>query len=153
MGLQPSLLVVEDDTLHRIIFAKVAQKLGFRVHLVTGAEEAIAALQARDCTCILLDLMLGSGSGEEVLRAVAGLAVKPSVILISGAAQELVQDTVAFWTQSGIALLGPLRKPANVLEIRAMLEQVLGASTKADESAPVEPSASRPLRKAVEFEI
>jgi DNA-binding response OmpR family regulator len=139
MGHEPSLLVVEDETLHRIIFAKAAQKLGFRVQLAKDPAEAIAALQARDCTCILLDLMLGSGSGEEVLCVVADLAVKPSVILISGATEEVVRDTVAFWGQNGVTLLGPLRKPANMLEISALLEQVLDAAA--------------PVPEAVDFEI
>ena len=144
MGQQPNLLIVEDDTLHRIIYAKIAQKIGFRVFLAMSADEAIAAIGARDHACVLLDLMLGRGSGEDVLRAMAVASIKPDVILVSGAEEEVIADTVAFWARNGIQLRGPLRKPANVLELRALLESVMSA--RGENSADVSSLQQAPAR-------
>lgn len=132
---QSNLLIVEDDTLHRIIYAKIAQKVGFRVYLAMSSEEAIAAIGARDYACVMLDLMLGKGSGEDVLRAMALASIKPSVILVSGAIEEVIADTVAFWARNGIQLLGPLRKPADVVELKALLETIMSTRVENSEEA------------------
>ena len=91
----PSVVVVEDD---RAIAAYLADNLaadGFAVTSARGAGEALRAIEVRGPDLLLLDLVLGDGSGLAVLdrvRAADGLAsrIDPAlpVIVLSGRASE-----------------------------------------------------------------
>jgi len=91
----PSVLVVEDD---QAIAAYLADNLvadGFAVFVARGAAEALRAIEVRSPDLVLLDLVLGDGSGLAVLdrvRAADGLGsrIDPAlpVVVLSGRASE-----------------------------------------------------------------
>src|SRR5687768_1961306 len=94
-GTAPSILVVEDD---RALASYLVDNLsadGFRVAAARGAGEALRAIDVRGPDLVVLDLVLGDGSGLSVLdriRAADGLGsrIDPAlpVIVLSGRATE-----------------------------------------------------------------
>ena len=91
MGVKHSLLIVEDDEATRAFLADNLAADGFGVACATGAAEAIRAIEVRNPSLVLLDLLLDDGSGLDVLdrvRAADGIAsrIDPDVpvIVITG---------------------------------------------------------------------
>jgi DNA-binding response OmpR family regulator len=91
----PSVVVVEDDPAVAAYLTDNLAADGFSVACARGAAEALRAIEVRRPDLVLLDLMLGDGSGLAVLdrvRAADGLAsrIDPAlaVIVLSGRASE-----------------------------------------------------------------
>lgn len=90
----PSVVVVEDDQAIATYLADNLAADGFAVTVARGADEALRAIEVRVPDLLLLDLVLGDGSGLAVLDRVRadGLAsrVDPAlpVIVLSGRASE-----------------------------------------------------------------
>ena len=118
------LLLVDDDKIHRVIYSSIAAKLEFQVDPVASPAEAEAALRARDYDCIILDLMLGEESGRDVLDTVRMLERKPPVVLVTGAPEKVVDEVFRYGRDFGIQMLGPVRKPVNVVVVRTILRSV-----------------------------
>lgn len=70
----PLLLIVEDDFSTRYILAKVLQEQGWNIAAVPTVAEAMPFLD-KEPACIVVDLKLSDGTGEELLRRIrdAGL--------------------------------------------------------------------------------
>ena len=86
-----SVLVVEDDEATRAFLADNLTADGFKVAVASGAGEGVRAIEVRSPSLVLLDLMLGDGSGLELLdrvRSADGLAsrIDPEipVVVLSG---------------------------------------------------------------------
>ena len=86
-----SVLVIEDDDATRSFLADNLAADGFKVATASGAGEGLRAIEVRGPSLVILDLMLGDGSGLELLdrvRSADGLAsrIDPQlpVIVISG---------------------------------------------------------------------
>jgi DNA-binding response OmpR family regulator len=92
---QPLILVVEDDEATRAFLADNLAADGFRVVAASGAGEGLRAIEVRQPSLVLLDLVLEDGSGLALLdrvRASDGLAsrIDPElpVIVLTGRAGE-----------------------------------------------------------------
>ncbi len=119
------LLVAEDDVGIRALIGRVLRPLGHQIDFAADSTETIERLAAVDYDAILLDLMMPSGSGFEVLawmhRAKPGMA-KRSVIVVTAMGER------------GLANLTPervfsvLRKPFDISELVVRLNQCLAAS-------------------------
>ena len=118
------LLLVDDDKIHRVIYSSIASKLEFRVDPVASPAEADAALHAQPYDCVILDLMLGEESGRDVLDTIRTLARKPPVVLVTGAPEKIVEEVFRYGRDFGIQMLGPVRKPVNVVVVRTILRSV-----------------------------
>jgi DNA-binding response OmpR family regulator len=91
-----SLLLVEDDEHTRAFLADNLTADGFRVATASEAGEALRAIEVRRPDLVLLDLMLGGGSGLDVLDRVRGAdgpaaRIDPDlpVIVLSGRTAEV----------------------------------------------------------------
>jgi DNA-binding response OmpR family regulator len=91
----PSLLLIEDDESTRSFLADNLTADGFKVATATAAGEGVRAIEVRKPDLVLLDLVLGDGSGLAVLdrvRSADGLAsrIDPAlpVLVLSGRADE-----------------------------------------------------------------
>ena len=118
------LLLVDDDKIHRVIYSSIASKLEFRVDPVASPAEAEAALGAQPYDCVILDLMLGEESGRDVLDTIRTLERKPPVVLVTGAPEKVVEEVFRYGRDFGIQMLGPVRKPVNVVVVRTILRSV-----------------------------
>ncbi len=72
MSERPSLLVVEDDERTRAFLAENLAADGFKVATASGAGEGLRAMEVRNPSLVVLDLLLEDGHGLEVLDRVRG---------------------------------------------------------------------------------
>jgi DNA-binding response OmpR family regulator len=117
-------LIVDDDKMHRAIYASIANKMNFTVYDAPSPAEAHSALRTIDFDIVILDLMLGEDSGVNVLALMSSLPYRPRVLLVTGAGDEVIEETFAVGRQLGLEMFGPVRKPVNVALIRTMLRSM-----------------------------
>jgi two-component system OmpR family response regulator len=130
------LLIVDDDRIHRAIYSSIANKMNFAVELASSPAEAFQVLRAGRFDIVILDLMLGEDSGADVLALMSSLAQKPRVLLVTGASDEVIEQTFSVGRQLGLELFGPVRKPVNVALIRTVLHSMeIAARAEAAEPA------------------
>jgi CheY-like chemotaxis protein len=110
-----NLFVVEDDSdLRELIEMSLGES--HRVHAFTCGEHALEALgcPASGAPDVLLcDLGLPGMPGEDVVQALAGLPIRPRVVLMSGDPQRLAQ---ARWLAHEV-----IRKPFSIRDLSAIL--------------------------------
>ncbi len=86
-GARPQILVVDDEEDVRDMIAEYLQDEGFRVHEAADGDGALAALSQNQVDLVLLDVMLPSRDGFDVLSAIRRSSEVP-VILVTGRGQE-----------------------------------------------------------------
>lgn len=64
----PSILIADDCTAVALIMAKYAREAGFQVALARDGAEALQVLSQKPIDCILLDLMMPTMTGIELLQ-------------------------------------------------------------------------------------
>lgn len=130
------LLIVDDDKIHRAIYSSIANKMNFVVDLAPSPADAFKALRANRFDIVVLDLMLGEDSGADVLALMSSLPLKPRVLLVTGASDDVIEETFSVGRQLGLELFGPVRKPVNVALIRTVLRSMeIAAPAEAVEPA------------------
>src|SRR4051812_31931135 len=81
-----SLLVIDDDPVHRVVIGKVAEKTGYRLTTADSIEDARAKIENQKFDCISLDLTLGGENGALLIATIAQHNPQALLIVISGAA-------------------------------------------------------------------
>ena len=123
-GRGPRLLVVEDDTLHRMMICRVAANAGCVPAGASTYEEAAKLLQKGVFDCITLDLSLGARDGDEVLRHLAAISSNTNVIIVSGCDDSRRQDSVALAKSLGLNVRESIAKPVDLVVLRYWLERL-----------------------------
>ena len=82
--IQPSILLVDDDSVILTVFSWRLRAEHFSVTAVSSGSEAISALQAAQYDIVITDLIMEGIDGFEVLTAVKTIAPPTPVIIISG---------------------------------------------------------------------
>src|ERR1700676_2570688 len=80
------LLVVDDDTVHRMVICRIARQAGFEVDEAASYEAARQMLGLSVYGCVTLDLSLGERGGIDVLQYMAEIGYASPVMVCSGAA-------------------------------------------------------------------
>jgi CheY-like chemotaxis protein len=117
----PTILVVEDEVLIRLVIAEYLRECGYRVHEAVHAEEAMAILQAPD---VLIDVvfsdveMPGNMDGFGLARWVR--ANKPGVQVILTSGVERSADIAATLCEAGPLLSKPYPSQDVVDRIRQL---------------------------------
>ncbi|MGZ2402866.1 response regulator transcription factor [Rhizobium ruizarguesonis] len=78
------LLIIEDDLTQGKAIYKILKARGFAVDVVTTRADAEDILRSTPFACIVLDLMLADGSGEDVLLSIRERSDPTPVIILSG---------------------------------------------------------------------
>lgn len=122
-----TILIVDDDKLQRIVYARLLDKLGYRTNVKESGEAAIDFLKTNPHDLLLLDMKLGSGiDGTETFCRSLQINPGQRAILMSGLADT---DRVQIALEMGV---GPfLRKPitleALAKAVRAELDRPLAS--------------------------
>jgi DNA-binding response OmpR family regulator len=115
-----SLLVIDDDSVHRMVIGKVGEKAGYVLTTANSIDDAAKKLQERKFDCISLDLSLGGESGAQVLGVIAQTNSQALLIVISGAAPEVRKETLER-AQSLSINVAEAPKPVDLIALRARL--------------------------------
>lgn len=111
-------LVVDDDVPVRGLVRAVLQREPFEVEEAQSGHEAIARLQEKRYDVVVLDIMMGDGSGHEVLEAVAHQRPNVKCVVVISATSAANLDKVP-----SLNVHAKLRKP---FDINDLLEAVRG---------------------------
>jgi CheY-like chemotaxis protein len=115
-----SLLVIDDDAVHRMVLGKVGEKAGYVLTTANSIDDAAKKLQERKFDCISLDLSLGGENGAQVLNVIAQTNSQALVIVISGAAPEVRKETLARAQSLSINVV-EAPKPVDLIALRGQL--------------------------------
>src|SRR5262245_48297722 len=89
-----SLLVIDDDSVHRMVIGKVGEKAGYKLAMASSLEDAKAKIEQQKFDCISLDLSLGGENGAQVLGTISQFNKDALLIVISGAAAQVREETL-----------------------------------------------------------
>ena len=118
MSPNKSVLVVDDDTAIRGVMRTILRREGFEVEDVASGNDAIALLNDKPYDAVVLEVMMGDGSGHDVLDALA--AMRPAVrcvVVVSAASPADIEKV----DESNVR--AKLRKP---FDITALVEAIRG---------------------------
>ncbi len=122
-----SLLVIDDDPVHRMVIGKVGQKAGYVLTTAGSVEDAVAKLAQQKFDCISLDLSLGGQSGLLLLDSIAQNNKDALLIVISGAAAEVREATLASAHDLNLNVI-EAPKPVDLIGLRSRLDERTAAS-------------------------
>jgi two-component system chemotaxis response regulator CheY len=121
---QPRLLVIEDDTLHRMMICHVAASAGYAPAGAATYDEAVRLLHEAPFDCITLDLSLGAHHGNEVLRHLADIGCNAHVIVVSGCDDAARQDSIKAARSLHLNVWDSIPKPVDLVVLRYWLERL-----------------------------
>ena len=135
--LAPTLLVVDDELVQRLIVSRMAEKIGYAASSVATLEEAAGLLQKRDVDVVVLDLSLRDRDGIEWLRDIARFGRNPVLIFISGFDGRVRETAARLAMALGLRVAGTLAKPVRYDALLAMINGAPGNSDRTVKHRPV----------------
>jgi len=117
--MSPQILVVEDEETVRQFLGLGLSRLGHRPVLTADSREALAAFEKETFDVVLTDLGLPGVSGEEVARQVTKRSPNMPVILLTGWADQIVEERGSL---EGVKCI--LGKPVTLDTLNATLASV-----------------------------
>lgn len=130
----PSVLVVEDNELNRILATDVLELAGHEVRSVTTGGDVLPAVGATRPDIVLLDIGLPDMSGEDVLRSIRADADLSSMIMVACTADAMSGDRERLLD---LGFDGYLAKPIDVATLSASL---VGLWSGGGDAISVDPS-------------
>jgi DNA-binding response OmpR family regulator len=120
-GAKPRLLVVEDDTLHRMMICRAAAVAGYAPAGAATYDEAAKLLRQTPFDCITLDLTLGVRTGADVLYHLSDIGSAAHIIIVSGRDDETCEQNVDLAKSLNLNILGSMQKPIDPAELQSWL--------------------------------
>lgn len=114
-------LVVDDEPVVCSAARRVLEAAGLRVATVGGGAEALAHPAAESCRVVVCDLVLGDGSGIDVIRALRRRRPDLPQVLITGYATPK-QESLALEAGAAFFLAKPFEESELVRVVRSALE-------------------------------
>ena len=115
-----SLLVIDDDPVHRMVIGKVGEKANYVLTTAASVEDATIKLQEHKFDCISLDLSLGGENGAQVLGTIAQYNKQALVIIVSGASAKVREETLRLAQLLNIKVM-EAPKPVDLISLRGKL--------------------------------
>ena len=107
-----SVLIVDDDPAIRGLVALLLRRHFFDIEEASNGVEAIDRIRARRYDAIVLDLMMGPGSGFEVLDELQGLRPQDRCVVVLSATSERNLRAA-----DGPNVCARIRKPFDITEL------------------------------------
>jgi CheY-like chemotaxis protein len=120
VSLNKSVLIVDDDTSIRTMVRTVLHREGFEVTDVASGNDAIALLNEKPYDAVVLDVMMGDGSGHDVLEALASMRPAAKCVVVVSAASPASIEKV---DESNVR--AKLRKPFDIAALVEAIRQCL----------------------------
>jgi NtrC-family two-component system response regulator AlgB len=115
-------LVVDDDASIRTMVRAVLQHDGYEVEEVENGNQAVARIREKLYDAVVLDIMMGNGSGQDVLQTLAVERPNQKCVVVISATSAAVSHSVKP-SQPNIDKIEvanvkiKLRKPFNISEL------------------------------------
>ena len=116
------ILVVDDDLAHAEVIQTVLQRSGYTVEIADHFQAAVDRVRARDFAIVITDLMLGDGSGLDLLRDINQRTPEVGVFVMTGYAS--AETAVTAMEEGAVSYI---IKPIDARELRARVERQLAA--------------------------
>ena len=126
LPLPQTILVVDDDLAIRGMVRSVLVREGFEVEVAGTGNDAVALLDANYYDAVVLDIMMGQGSGQDVLDLLEERrpGVKCVVVISSASSVKLAQF-------NGPNVAVKLRKPFDIQELVDAVRRCISAPSGA----------------------
>jgi two-component system, response regulator RegA len=136
----PVLLLVDDDELYCRVLGEALEKRGYEVHTACDPDAALQLARTHEPEYAVVDLRIGTESGLELVRRLAGLDANTRIVMLTGYA------SVATAVEAiKLGAVHYLSKPASTDEVIAALQRTEG-------DAGVSPAENPPSVKRLEWE-
>lgn len=120
-----TLLVVDDEPEICAFIGDVAEEMGFDVAVATDADQFWSAYFAVSPDVIVLDLKMPEVDGIELLRVLGHEGCGAHILLASGTDSRILDSARRLGATHGLKMLGVLRKPIAVADLKDMLARTL----------------------------
>lgn len=112
-------LIVDDDAVSRLILCHMLGSTGWSVEQAEDVPEAIAMVTETAYDLVISDFHLPSGTGVEILDAVARSGHSPAFVLVTG-----IIEYSSLSSEVASRLAAQLTKPVSSQTLRAALERL-----------------------------
>jgi two-component system, chemotaxis family, chemotaxis protein CheY len=117
-------LVIDDDTVHRMVICRIAKQVGFEVDEAASYEAARGMLGLSVYGCVTLDLSLGERGGIDVLQYMAEIGYASPVIVVSGSDDAVRNESVAVARKLNLNVCRPFSKPVKLADLRELMREI-----------------------------
>lgn len=132
----PRLLVIDSDSLHRMIICRAADKAGYIPAGAANFTEAAKLTQTTAFDCMTIDLSLGRQTGD-MLRHLREIGCETPILIIGHRDAVGCRETLRFARSLGLNVGEPVAKPIDVGMLGDALEQMKVRRALARRSAAV----------------
>ena len=120
------ILIVDDDQLMIDLLGRVIRRLGVRSAMTANDGAAgLIALDEADYDLAFCDIDMPGMDGVEFLRHLGARPNPPAVVVISSTAEVVVKTVEEIGIAHRLRVLGALRKPASVDDVRSVFDRFL----------------------------
>ena len=123
-GIAQRLLVIDDDTVHRMVLTRIAKQAGYVVDEASSYEAARQLLGESDYACVTLDLSLGDHGGLEILQFLAQAKFEAPIIVVSGSDDAVRQEALMVARSLSLNVCGSFAKPMSLSNLRELLREI-----------------------------
>ncbi len=120
----PRLLVIDDDSLHRMVICRAAAKAGYLPAGAATYEEAAKLTRETAFDCITLDLSLGHHAGSELLHHLSSLRCTAPIVVVSGCDAAICKEAVRVAGLLNLNVWECIPKPVDLAMLRNFLERL-----------------------------
>ena len=122
LNLMPArkVLVIDDNETFCILLATMLDNWGYKV-MTSNQAQSINLDEMTEADIIFLDMMMPGMNGFQVLDVLSSHQIKSSVVLMSGAENEVLATAESFAKHNDLQLIGVLYKPFRISDVLAVL--------------------------------
>jgi CheY-like chemotaxis protein len=113
-------LVIDDDETFCGLLATMLSHWGYSV-MTSSQAQSINLDKMTEADIIFLDMMMPGMNGFQVLDILSSHQIKSSIVLMSGAENNVLETAETFCRRNGLQLIGVLHKPFRVSDVLAVL--------------------------------
>jgi CheY-like chemotaxis protein len=118
-GLGGPILVVDDDTVSRLVLAHMLRGLGFEVVQADDLGPALELLGTTHFAVVFSDYSMPGGTGLQLFETLRNLPSRPSFVLVTG-----IVDRAGHGEPGGDSVDAHLAKPVSTRSLRACLRTI-----------------------------
>jgi CheY-like chemotaxis protein len=114
-------LVIDDEKSFCLFMARMISGLGYKV-VTSNQVKSVRLDEMTEADIIFIDMMMPEMNGLQVLDVLSSHQIKSSIVLMSGAENEILATAETIAKRFDLRLLGVLNKPFRESDVRAILE-------------------------------